>query len=409
MSHSETPYRVIPKNIRRVTLMPAILLLSLLGLILLCTFVFRSVATAPKQTAKDPFQSTSIAALESAKIITSSAKVWPKEESLPPQPTEKSAPQLPTSTRQSASLSAPAFAAPRDDTPVQPRIPARGDNNLDTRSLSATSVVAIPNRGALRARTEGTGYGAAGAPALVPGLGGRPTTYEALAALNSKDTDPNMQEKKGEFLSKNKKNTFVLNQAVEPPRERELKTGSLIPATLLTAINSDLPGAITAQVSSHVYDTASGNTVLVPQGSRLFGEYDSQIAYGQSRVLAAWNRIVFPDGRALNLEVMAGSDGSGRGGFGDKVDRHYGRLFGTALLMSIMSAGVQLSQPQARAFDNVSAQQTVAGAVGVQMGQTGIEVTRRNLNVQPTIVIRPGYRFSIIVNKDFIVPESEEE
>jgi type IV secretory pathway VirB10-like protein len=407
MTHSDAPYRVNPKSIRRVTLAPVVIGLSFFGLIIVCVFVFRSNATPPKQTGKDPFQSTSIAALESAKIITSAVKQ--REEKEIRFLDEKRAPQETGLTEKLSVKSAPVTDAQRDDIRAQPRALTRSDNNLDTRSLSATSVVAIPDRGALRARTEAAGYGAAGASPLVPGLGGRPTTYEALAALNSKDADPNMQQKKEEFLSKNKKNTFVLNHAVEPQRERELKTGSLIPATLLTAINSDLPGAITAQVSSHVYDTASGNTVLVPQGSRLFGEYDSQIAYGQSRVLAAWNRIVFPDGRALNLEVMAGSDGAGRGGFGDKVERHYGRLFGTALLMSIMSAGIQLSQPQARAFDNVSAQQTVAGAVGVQMGQTGMEVTRRNLNVQPTIVIRPGYRFSIIVNKDFVVPESEEE
>ena len=413
MSTAEPPYRVHPaiSSIRRVTRAPVVIIGCLIVAIPLLVFAVRSnKLRAAEKT--DPFANTrNKAAVESADLVIQAARAAAKKEKvilveeahretlhkeeplLPKEPKSK-APPLP-------------IISPDADIRAHSRTENLANDNLDARSLSATSVVAIPNRNAIRARTASSiGVDGFQGDNLFPD-GKRPTTQETLSLLSSRDTDPNFQQQKREFLVGGKNDSFTLSHTVDSARERELKTGSLIPATLLTGINSDLPGAITAQVSSHVYDTASGNTVVVPQGSRLFGQYDSQIAYGQSRVLAAWNRIVFPDGRSLNLDVMGGSDAAGQGGFADEVHRHYGRIFGSALLMSVMSAGIQLSQPQARAFDNISAQQTIAANIGVQMGQTGIEVTRRNLNVQPTIVIRPGYRFQVIVNKDFVVPEEE--
>jgi type IV secretion system protein VirB10 len=359
----------------------------------------------------DPFASSrNKAAVESADIVIQAARDAAKREKVRfVREVEEGAPGKEARFTQQESKSTPeeALLSPDADIRAQRHSAALASDNLDARSLTATSVVAIPNRNATRARTESSHAGELLPDGSLFPDGKRPTTQETLSMLSSRDSDPNMQQQKRGFLVGGQNASFTLSHTVDSARERELKTGSLIPATLLTGINSDLPGAITAQVSSHVYDTASGNTVVVPQGSRLFGQYDSQVTYGQSRVLAAWNRIVFPDGRSLNLDVMGGSDAAGQGGFADEVHRHYGRIFGSALLMSVMSAGIQLSQPQARAFDNISAQQTIAANIGVQMGQTGMEVTRRNLNVQPTIVIRPGYRFQVIVNKDFVVSEEE--
>ena len=125
-------------------------------------------------------------------------------------------------------------------------------------------------------------------------------------------------------------------------------------------------------------------------------------------LLVAWDRLVHPDGRALGLKSMSGADVSGAGGFDDEVHNHYGRIFGSALLMSIISAGAQLSQPSPQTFGGYNAQQQIAASFGQQMGQVGMEVTRKNLRVQPTIVIRPGFRFNVIVNKDIFIPERTE-
>ena len=412
MSTAEPPYRVHPPiaSIRRVTRAPVVIMGGLIVAIPLLVFAVRSNKHRALEN-NDPFaNSRNKAAVESADIVIQAARDAAKREkrSLVGN-TEEGATlkEARLSLHESKSQPQEPLISPDSDIRAQRTSASLASDNLDARSLSATSVVAIPNRNAIRARTESSLAGELLSDGTLFSDGKRPTTQETLSLLSSRDNDPNMQQQKRDFLVGGKNASFTLSHTVDQARERELKTGSLIPATLLTGINSDLPGAITAQVSSHVYDTASGNTVVVPQGSRRVGQYDSQITYGQSRVLAAWNRIVFPDGRSLNLDVMGGSDGAGQGGFSDEVHRHYGRIFGSALLMSVMSAGIQLSQPQARAFDNISAQQTIAANIGVQMGQTGMEVTRRNLNVQPTIVIRPGYRFQVIVNKDFVVPDEE--
>lgn len=183
----------------------------------------------------------------------------------------------------------------------------------------------------------------------------------------------------------------------------EIKAGTVIPAVMIGGINSDLPGQIIGQVAEHVYDTKTGQHLLIPQGSKLVGTYDNAVTMGQSRVLVAWTRIIFPDASSFDLNMMPGADQGGYAGFHDKVDNHYGRIFGSALLLSAFSAGIQLSQPQARGFENENEGQTVAGAVGQQLGQTGSEVIRRNLRIQPTLEIRPGYRFNVTVTKDLTV------
>ena len=184
----------------------------------------------------------------------------------------------------------------------------------------------------------------------------------------------------------------------------ELKAGAVIPGVMIGGINSDLPGQIIGQVRENVYDSATGQHLLIPQGAKLIGTYDSQVTRGQKRVLVAWNRVVYPDGSSINIEAMPGSDAAGFSGFNDKVDNHYTRVFGDAILMSLFSAGVQLSQPQSNSVQGgYDSQQIVAGALGQQLGQTGMQLTQQNLRIQPTLQIRPGYRFVVMVTKDMIV------
>lgn len=219
--------------------------------------------------------------------------------------------------------------------------------------------------------------------------------------------DPNKQKRKEEFYLQKQPTTEYLphtrNQQQSP---LEIKTGTVIPTTMLGGLNSDLPGMILAQVSQNVYDTASGDYLLIPQGSRLVGKYDSFIAYGQNRVLVAWNRIIYPDGSTLELEGMPGTDQSGYAGLKDQVDNHYFRIFGSAILMSVITGMYDYSQNTSGGLYGTeqTAGDSMASAVAREMSQTSQMLLRKNLNIQPTIKIRPGYKLNVMVNRDIIFP-----
>lgn len=191
--------------------------------------------------------------------------------------------------------------------------------------------------------------------------------------------------------------------------EHELSAGSIIPAVMLTGINSDLPGVITAQVRQTVYDTFDEHTVVIPQGSRMVGRYSSQVAVGQNRVLVAWDELIMPNGSRINLAGMTGADGIGQGGFGDKVDNHFWKLWGNALMVSMLGVGVQLSQPQNSSYNTTpTTAQQATGAAAASLNQAGSKVLERNLNISPTLTIRPGYAFNVVVNKSIIFPAYRE-
>jgi type IV secretory pathway VirB10-like protein len=169
------------------------------------------------------------------------------------------------------------------------------------------------------------------------------------------------------------------------------------------ALNSDLPGELKALVTSNVYDSASGSYILIPQGSRLIGSYNSHLGYGQDGVQVIWNRVIYPDGSSLDLSGMIGEDAHGFSGFREKVDRHYTRLVGFAVLTSLFAAASQISQNQNRSLLTYPSPAQVAGsAVGQQASDLGAQITRRNLNVQPTVKISVGYRFNVSVNRDIL-------
>ncbi|MGE4125498.1 MAG: TrbI/VirB10 family protein [Pusillimonas sp.] len=197
---------------------------------------------------------------------------------------------------------------------------------------------------------------------------------------------------------------WQLDSKPQAPRTPyELRAGFVVPATLISGINSDLPGQIMAQVSQDVYDTATGKYMLIPQGSRLVGSYSSDVAYGQSRVLVAWQRIVFPDGKAMDIGAMPGADSAGYAGFRDQVNNHYFRLFSSAFLMSGVTAGITYSQRQNQAnnaYGAPSASSALSEALGQQLGQVTAQLIAKNMSISPTLEIRPGYRFNVVVTKD---------
>jgi type IV secretion system protein VirB10 len=180
----------------------------------------------------------------------------------------------------------------------------------------------------------------------------------------------------------------------------------VIPAVLDSAVNSELPGVLLAHVAIDIYDSPSGRHLRIPQGAWLFGEYASGVAFGQSRLMCAWQQITMPDGRTLDIGEMPGADGVGRSGFTDLVDNHYFRLFSSALLLSGVTAGVAMSQDVGTGnSQRVTAGSAMSQALGQQLGQTTAMLLQKNMNISPTLDIRVGYRFNVIVTKN--IPFSE--
>jgi type IV secretory pathway VirB10-like protein len=196
---------------------------------------------------------------------------------------------------------------------------------------------------------------------------------------------------------------YLLHTRVQAASQFELKAGTVIPSVILGGINSDLPGQIMAQVSQNVYDSAAGKYLLIPQGAKLVGNYDHQVMQGAHRVLVVWHRLIYPDASEVNIENMNGADQSGYAGFKDKTDGHFWPTFRNALMLSAITAGAQLSQPQAQTGSTISSQQILAAAMGMQMNNLGMSTISRNLNQPPTIEIRPGYVFNVMINKDMIL------
>ena len=234
-----------------------------------------------------------------------------------------------------------------------------------------------------------------GSPFSAPGLGADASDAGA-AGLNP---DPNKQAQKRAFLDQPRETGALRHRRQAPKSPYEIKTGAIIPAVMIGGINSDLPGAMIAQVSQDVWDTATGVHLLIPQGTRLYGTYDSEVSYGQNRVLVVWSRLIFPDASTLELEGMPGADQAGYGGFRDKVDRHLFRIFGSAVLLSIVGSAFEISQPTGDS-ETATPQQTAAAQLAQELGNIAREQISKEMDAQPTLVIRPGYRFNVMVTKD---------
>ncbi|HMM71837.1 MAG TPA: IncP-type conjugal transfer protein TrbI [Rhodocyclaceae bacterium] len=248
---------------------------------------------------------------------------------------------------------------------------------------------------------------AGGAQSVRPGSALDLYAAARQAGLGAQSNDPNGQAKKEQFFNQDISDLGYLPNAVVPQMSPyELKRGSVIPATLVTGINSDLPGRITAQVSQNVYDSATGRHLLIPQGSKLFGRYDSNVSFGQNRVLVVWTDIIFPNGATLQIGGMAGTDAAGNSGFKDRVDNHYLRTFGSAVLVALIGAGTDMMIPQDRnAFGTAnSAEDATRRSFAETFGRMSEQTVSRNLNVQPTLEIRPGYRFNVLVDQDIVFP-----
>lgn len=193
---------------------------------------------------------------------------------------------------------------------------------------------------------------------------------------------------------------YLAQPVMEPISPYQVMAGNVLPATLITGLNSDLPGRLIAEIRHTVYDSVTGRHVLIPQGTRLLGEYSSSVTFGQNRALVIWNRMIYPNGRSIMLEGMPGVDISGYAGFKDKVDRHFFELMGSVLL----GATVAVASEAAQDNDDDDFTNSILAGTATTSDQVIQQLVRRQLNVQPTIKIRPGYQFNVLVLADMVLP-----
>ena len=227
-----------------------------------------------------------------------------------------------------------------------------------------------------------------------PDVSAPPSAFD----LSPVAADQNRQEAKQAFLERDADGIYNSHGLVSPRSPYQVMAGNIIPASLVTGLNSDLPGQVIGQVTENVYDTVTGQHLLIPQGSRLMGRYDSVIAFGQSRALVVWTRLILPNGDSIQLDNLPGSDSQGFAGLKDKVDKHTWQFIKGAALSSLLSIGSELASDDGdrltRALQNAG--QDTANIAGQR-------IIDRNLNVQPTLKVRQGWRFNVIVSRDLIL------
>lgn len=256
-------------------------------------------------------------------------------------------------------------------------------------------------RDAARTSTVFLGSGSAGGVGATPSVPVLPELTAQASADSGETALQGSQAGKRAFLERaSDRRTVSAERLGGLPSPNVLQAGSIIPAALITGIRSDLPGQITAQVTANVYDSPTGRILLIPQGARLIGEYDNDIAAGQTRVLLAWDRLIMPDGHSIVLERQPGADSAGYAGLQDGVNQHWGNLLRAAAISTLLGIGAELG---ADSDDDL----TRALRRGSQdtINQTGQRIVDRQLNVQPTLTIRPGHPLRVVLTRDIIFEE----
>ena len=311
-------------------------------------------------------------------------------------------PPLPGEFGEPAPQASHGMAGPGDGSPSA-QVP---DRQRDAQEAARSSVFF---------RLASTKHAAAGEPAsattmpATPDLSASPDnaspspTSFAATQLSGPATSQNGQSEKEAFLanagSVTTRNAGVLRPPASP---YTVMAGTVIPAALVTGINSDLPGEVIASVTQPVYDTATGRYLLIPQGSRLIGRYDSKVAFGQRRVLLVWLRLILPDTSSITLDKLPGIDPAGYAGLEDGVNWHWNRILAGAALSTLLGIGSELAVSN---DGNVNGNVVLALRDSAQntTNEVGQEITRRNLSIQPTLTIRPGFPMDVMVNRDLVL------
>ena len=277
--------------------------------------------------------------------------------------------------------------------PGQPPLSPEASAAQQARQLAAQERDAARTSRLFLAGSGGnSGLGSAGL------AGGEPADGIAPVAAAPAEPAARVSPKQAFLDRAGDRRTTASNRLAPPPDPHILQAGSIIPAALITGLRSDLPGQITAQVTQNVYDSPTGRILLIPQGARLIGDYDAEVSAGQSRILLAWTRLILPDGRSIQLDRQPGADGRGFAGLQDGVNFHWGSLAKAALISTVLGVGTELGS---------GSDDTLVRALrtGTQdsINQAGQEIVRRQLNIPPTLTIRPGFPVRVIVTRDLIL------
>jgi type IV secretory pathway VirB10-like protein len=299
-------------------------------------------------------------------------------------------------------------AAPRQLTPIEQYAQQVELDRLRSEDRARGATVSFGSAGGNDSSIASPSAGAADATQLQERLlelaqrGGAPGAAPVSASLSARD-DANRQDDKAAFVDKSRETDFQLHATVQRAQSPyTLFAGTILPCVLTQGIDSDLPGQIGCMISQNVYDTVTGRFLLLPQGTKVIGTYDSRIAYGQERVLVVWTRLLRPDGSTLSLEGMPGIDLSGYAGLTGHVNNHYLRLLAGVVLGSILGASAQIAV--GANSQNPSFSQLAIQGAGQNINEAGQQITRKNLNIQPTIEVPPGGRLNIFATKDLILP-----
>jgi type IV secretion system protein TrbI len=267
---------------------------------------------------------------------------------------------------------------------------------------SASAVPATTNGGATLPESMGNAspFQALNGTSVLPASAAAATTSDPTALQNRQEQKQAFAANAGDTVNRNPSALQL------PASPYQVMAGTIIPAALVTGINSDLPGQVIANVTEGVYDTATGRYLLVPQGSRLIGRYDSQVAFGQRRLLLVWTRLILPDTSSIALDRLPGIDPAGYAGLEDGVDWHWDRILAGAALSTLLGVGAELAAPDRSSGENSGGNRVGSAArQGVQdtVNDVGQEITKRNASIQPTLTIRPGFSMRVMVNKDLIL------
>ena len=319
----------------------------------------------------------------------------------PPLPGDLGRPFLRAQQEQGVPLGVP--AAPAGPTPEEQAAAAERERQRQEAEAArhAQLFVQVRERPAEQVKAEPA---SAAAPVLPNPFAGVPGSAERERPDEA--TTQNGQDKKLAFLNAAVDDKIYSPQHLQTPASPyQVMAGTIIPAAMVTGLNSDLPGQCIASVTEPVYDTVTGRTLLIPQGSRLLGTYDAQVSYGQSRVLLVWTRLVMPDGSSIVLDRLPGTNTKGFAGLEDETDNHWGKLIAGAALSTLLGVGSELGSQQSGLGGTGQKTVVVATSRSAEdsLNQVGQQITRRNLNVQPTLTVRPGFPVRVIVNKDVVL------
>ncbi|TZG25675.1 TrbI/VirB10 family protein [Sphingomonas montanisoli] len=246
-----------------------------------------------------------------------------------------------------------------------------------------------------------TAEGTRGAPATSMADASPPLSEQPPGASPAAAPSADAQDRKAAFIANSSREPTINSGRIMPAAGSYIvSAGSTIAAALITGLSSDLPGQVVAQVTEDVFDSVSGRTRLIPQGTRLIGTYDARVTYGQSRALVVWTRMIFPDGRSIDLDRMIGTDAGGQSGFTDRVDNHTGKLLMAGLLSTVFGVGANAATGGG---DNADIAFAIRESAGRSVESAGDKIVSRQLDVQPTITIRPGARVRVLLNRDLLL------